>query len=141
MSITYILLLLQNRSSSVKAMEPIGNCQRPVLYLVYLNILCRKYELNRSSELQDNNERKNTLVTQSCVLPDAWFRDLNFLIWGLKIKLLENYFFLKNYATAEGAVSHNVLGYQPLPITRYQVSFYASSYTVCWAVTNSVHCL
>ena len=30
-----------------------------------------KFELNRSSKLRDNNERKNTLVTQSCVLSDA----------------------------------------------------------------------
>ena len=30
--------------------------------------------------------------------------------------------------TSEGAVSHNVLYYQPLPITRYQVRFYANNY-------------
>ena len=41
---------------------------------------------------------------------------------------MENYFFLKNYATSEGAVPHNVLYYQPLPITRYQVRFYADNY-------------
>ena len=29
---------------------------------------------------------------------------------------MENYFFLENYVTSEGAVSHNVLYYQPLPI-------------------------
>ena len=32
------------------------------------------------------------------------------------------------YFTSEGAVSHNVLYYQPLPITRYQVRFYANKY-------------
>ena len=36
-----------------------------------------------------------------------------------------NYFFLENYFTSEGAVSHNVLYYQQLSITRYQVRFYA----------------
>ena len=41
-----------------------------------------------------------------------------------------NFFFLENYATSEGAVSHNVLYYQPLPITRYQVF---------WVMPNSVH--
>ena len=41
---------------------------------------------------------------------------------------MENYFFLENYVTSEGAVSHNVLYYQPLPITRYQVRFYANNY-------------
>ena len=36
--------------------------------------------------------------------------------------------FLENYVTSEGAVSHNILYYQPLPITRYQVRFYADNY-------------
>ena len=42
-------------------------------------------------------------------------------------KLEENYFFLENYVTSKGAVSHNILYYQPLPITRYQVRFYVIS--------------
>ena len=54
----------------------------------------------------------------------GWFRDLKFKIWGLKIKFVEKYSFLENYVTSEWAVSHNVLHYQPLPITRYQVRFY-----------------
>ena len=33
---------------------------------------------------------------------------------------MENYFFLKNYVTSEGAISHNVLYRQQLPITGYQ---------------------
>ena len=33
-----------------------------------------------------------------------------------------------NYVTSEGAVSHYVLYYQPLPITYYQVRFYAKNY-------------
>ena len=37
-------------------------------------------------------------------------------------------FFLENYVTAEGAVSHNVLYYQQLPIIHYQVKFYANNY-------------
>ena len=36
--------------------------------------------------------------------------------------------FLENYGTSEGAVSHNVLYYQPLPDTRHQVKFYANNY-------------
>ena len=47
---------------------------------------------------------------------------------GLEIKFVENYFFLKNYVTSEGAVSHNVLYHQHLPITRHQVRFYANNY-------------
>ena len=42
--------------------------------------------------------------------------------------LVRNYFFLKNYVTSEGDVSHNVLYYQQLSITRYQVRFYADNY-------------
>ena len=43
---------------------------------------------------------------------------------------MENYFFLENYGTSvsEGAVSHNVLYYQVLPITRNQERFYANNY-------------
>ena len=44
------------------------------------------------------------------------------------MKFVENYFFLDNYVTSEGAVSHSVLYYQQLPITRYQVKFYANNY-------------
>ena len=36
--------------------------------------------------------------------------------------------FLENYSTSEGAVSHNVVYYQPLPISLYQVRFYANNY-------------
>ena len=38
--------------------------------------------------------------------------------------LSENYLFLKIYVTSKGVVSHNVLYYQQLSITCYQVSFY-----------------
>ena len=54
-------------------------------------------------------------------------RDLS---WGLEFNsniLVRNYFFLKNYVTSEGAVSHN-LYYQQLYIACYQVSFYAKHY-------------
>ena len=37
-------------------------------------------------EVASSNRRKNTLITQSCVLSDAWFRELKLLFWGLKIK-------------------------------------------------------
>ena len=43
-------------------------------------------------------------------------------------KFVENYFFLKNYGTSEGAVSHNVSYQPPLPITRHQEGFYANHY-------------
>ena len=63
------------------------------------------------------------MVTRSCVLSEDWFQDLKFWIWGLEIKFMENDFFLKNYVTSEGAVSHNGLYNQPLSITRNQERF------------------
>ena len=38
---------------------------------------------------------------------------------------MEKYFFLE---TTEGVVSHNVLYYQPLPITHNQERFYSNNY-------------
>ena len=59
---------------------------------------------------------------------DGWFRDLKFLTWGLEIKFVDYYFFLENYGTAEGAISHNVLYHQPLPIIRHKERFYTNNY-------------
>ena len=56
----------------------------------------------------------------------AWFRDLKIQFRGLEIKLVENYFSLENHVTSEGAISHTVLYYQQLPITRSQVKYYAN---------------
>ena len=36
--------------------------------------------------------------------------------------------YFENYVTSEGPVSHNVLYYQHLPITRYQERFYVNNY-------------
>ena len=45
--------------------------------------------------------------------------DFETSIWGLEITFVESYFFLENYVTTEGAVSHNVLYYQQLSIACY----------------------
>ena len=46
----------------------------------------------------------------------------------MKFKYLsENYFFLENYVTSEGAVSQPTF-YQQLSIACYRVSFYANNY-------------
>ena len=68
-------------------------------------------------------KEKTPLSHEVVFSSDAWFRDLKFLTWDLEIKFVENYFFLENYGTSEGAVSHNVLYYQPLPITRTKWGF------------------
>ena len=50
---------------------PFGNCQRPVFSLGVSQHMHKitnlwKFELNWSSKLQENNERKTTLVAQTC---------------------------------------------------------------------------
>ena len=60
----------------LKTVATIGNCQRPVFspgvsqHMHKITNLW-KFELNRSSKLRDNNERKNTLVTRSSVRLDG----------------------------------------------------------------------
>ena len=60
----------------LKTMDTIGNCQRPVFTVgvpQHMHNITNlyKFELNRSSNLRDNNERKITLVTRSCVRLDG----------------------------------------------------------------------
>ena len=60
----------------LKTLDTIGNCQRPVFSLgvsqhMHTITNLRKFELNQSSKLRDNNERKITPVTRRCVLSDA----------------------------------------------------------------------
>ena len=60
----------------LKTVDTIGNCHRLAFkvgvsqHMHKITNLC-KFELNRSSKLRDKNERKNTLVTRSCVLSDV----------------------------------------------------------------------
>ena len=78
--------------------------------------------------MQDINERKkHPCGTKLCAL--------RYLILKPQIQSLRSqnqirwkYFFLENYITLEGAISHNVLYYQQLSITRYKVRFYANNY-------------
>ena len=55
--------------------------------------------------------RKNTIVRRICVLSD---RNKRLLARRLLKISVRNYFFLKIYASSEGAVSHNVIYYQQL---------------------------
>ena len=110
----------------LKTLDTIGNCQRPVFSLCVsqpmhtITNLC-KFEPDWSSE-------KKNCHTKMCA-----FRCL---IWRPQIlnlrsrnqiseKILLSW---KLDFTSKGAVSHNVLYHQPLPITCYQVRFYADNY-------------
>ena len=107
------------------------NCQKPVFSLgvsqqVHKITNLWKVELNRSSMLL-NKRKKNTLVTRSCVLSDAWFRDLHSKS-EVSISNPWKILFSRKLRYFRGAVSHNVLYYQQLLITCDQVSFYANNY-------------
>ena len=57
------------------------------------------------------------------------FLMLDFETSNSKLEVFKsNYFFLENYVTSEGAVSHNVLYYQPVPTSCNQERFYDDNY-------------
>ena len=66
---------------------------------------------------------KNTPLSHE----NVYFQMLDFGTSNLILKSHSSQF-MENYVTSEGAVSHNVLYYPQLPITRYQVRFYAYNY-------------
>ena len=61
----------------LKTLDTIGYCQKPVSSLgvsqhMHTNTKpVKDFELNWSSKLRDNHERKNTPVSRNCVLLDA----------------------------------------------------------------------
>ena len=71
-----------------------------------------KFELNRLSKLRDNNERKkHPCHTKLCAFRWLISRP-QILTLRSQNQICGNYFFLENYVTSEGAVSHNVLLWQ-----------------------------
>ena len=74
---------MEEEKELLKAVDPNGNCQRLAFTVGVSQHMHKitylwKFKVNWLSKLQDNNERKNTLVTLSCALSDALFRDLKF---------------------------------------------------------------
>ena len=116
----------------LKAVDTICNCQRLAFTVGVSQHMHKitnlfKFELNRSSNLRDNNERKkHPCHTKFCAF--RWFISrLQVLNLRSRNQILGTYFFLENYIISEGAVSHNVLYHQPLPVTRYQERFNANN--------------
>ena len=118
----------------LKAVDTIGNCQRLAFTVGVSQHMHKitnlyKYQINRSSHLEDNNERKkHPCHTKLCAF--RWLiskpQVLNLRSRNqIRGKLLLS---RKLYGTSEGAVSHNVLYHQPLPINRHQERFYANNY-------------
>ena len=118
----------------LKTLYTIGTCRRPVFSLgvsQHMHIITNlwTFELNWSSKLRDNNERKKIPLSHEVVcflLVD--FETSSPELEVSKSNLWKITYFLENYVTSEGAVSHDVLYYQPLPITRHQVRFCANNY-------------
>ena len=118
---------------SLNTLDTNGNCQRPVFSLgvshhMHQKTNLWKFELNLSSEFQDNYERKEKKHLPHEVV---CFQKLDFVTSNSKSEVSKSnswkiYFFLEKYVTSEGAIYHNDLYYQPLPITRNQVRF------LCW---------
>ena len=102
----------------LKTLDTIGNCQRQVFSLSVSHHMHKttnlwKFELNWSSKLRDNNERKeHPCHTKLCA-----FRCLISRPQILNLR-----------SRTEGAVSYNVLYYQPLHITHNQVRCHAHNY-------------
>ena len=76
----------------LNTLDTIGNCQRLAFTVSVSQHMHKitnlwKFELNRSSKLRDNYERKNTLVTRSCVLSVLDFETSNSKLEVLKSNL------------------------------------------------------
>ena len=128
----WVILLRHLKCTSLKTLDTIGNCQRPVFSLgvsLHMHKISDlwKFELNRSSKLRDNNERKNTLVTWSYVRLDGWF-------WEILNLRSQNQIHGKSLLSRKlchfrgSRFSQCFINRQPLPITCHQVRFYAKNY-------------
>ena len=73
--------------------------------------------------------KEKTLLTHKVVCFQMLDFETSFYILRSRNQIrMQITYFLENYVTSEGAVSHNVLYYQSLSITHYQVRFYANNY-------------
>ena len=111
----------------LKTVDTFGNCQRPVFSIGVSQHMHKitdlwKFELIWSLKLQDNNERKNTLVTRSdftCLI--SRLQILNLRSWN-QIRWKLPYFRGSRFSQCF------ILSNQPPPITRYQVRFSDNNY-------------
>jgi hypothetical protein len=109
---------------TLTAMDTFGNCQRPIFSLgvsqhIHKNNKPVKIWTQLVINVAKEKLKKNTPLSHKLCFQ---MLELSSREFSSNIILLRNYSFLKNY-TSEGAVSHNVLYYQQLSISRYQVIF------------------
>ena len=77
----WLICLKQIQHYLLKAVDTIGNCQRLAFTVGVSQHMHKisnlwKFEHNLSSSCEITMKEKNILVTWSCVLSDAWFREL-----------------------------------------------------------------
>ena len=115
----------------LKTLDTIGNCRRQVFSL---DVSHQKQTCEILSSLGRRNweiivKEKHPCHTHEVVC----FQMCDFETSKPKSEVskstfVDNYFLLENYVTSEETIFHNVFYYHPLPITRYQVRFYANIY-------------
>ena len=117
-------------------------------HLVHLKKMCMqkitnlwKFELNRSSKLRDDNERKITLVTRSCVLSDAWFRDLKIYsksdVWKSNLGKINSFSKTTSLQREPFLTMFYTINLFPLLVTKLGLMIII----ILSIATNSVHCL
>ena len=140
----------------LKTLDTIGSCQRPVLSLGVSQLMHKStnlgnFELDWSSELRNNYERKNTLVTWSCVLSDAWFRDLKIMhkitnLWKFELNWLSklrdnNGKKMLDFGTSESnsEVLNSNYGSGKLLLSRKLPYFRGSRFSHCFILLTALH--
>ena len=104
-------------------------------HLVYLNICIKQQTCENLSSIGRRSweiimKAKTPLSHEVLCFQMRWInsRPQNLILRSRNQIRRENYFFLENYVTSEGAVSHNVLYINLSPLIKYQVRFYAYNY-------------
>ena len=118
---------------NLKTLDTNGYCQRPVFLLGVSQHMHKQTCENLSSIGHQSCEiimKEETPLSLEVVC----FQMLDFETSNSKSEVSKSNSwkitsFSKNYVTSEGAVSHNVLYYQQLPVACYQVIFYANNYS------------
>ena len=126
--IIFILKHLSNNvhfiTNTLKTLDTIGYCQRPVFslgvsqHMLENNKVCETLSSMGLWSCKIIMKGEKPLVTQSCVLSNAWFSGPQNLILRS-----QNQISLQNYFTSEGAVSQDGLYHQQLSITRLTCTF------------------
>ena len=118
----------------LKVVDTIGNCQRLAFTVVVSQHMHKitnlwKFELNRSSKLRDNNERKkHPCHTKLCVFRWLISRPHQVLNLRSRNQIHGKLLLSRKLWQFRGSRFSQCLYHQPLPITCHQERFYANNY-------------